>query len=75
MKIPVEPPQRTDLQIEAKTFRKITTSRYITTFAIATSMKEKHNIAKYRSDMDNMTDWYGIRIICELIQIPNWQLL
>jgi hypothetical protein len=49
MKIPVEPPQRTDLQTKAKTFRKITTSRYIITFAIATGMKEKHNIAKYRS--------------------------
>jgi hypothetical protein len=44
MKIPVDPPQRTDLQIEAKTFRKITTSSDITTFAIATGMKEKHNM-------------------------------
>jgi hypothetical protein len=53
MKIPVEPPQRTDLQTKAKTFRKITTSRYIIMFAIATGMKEKHNIAKYRSSKCN----------------------
>jgi hypothetical protein len=68
--------QRTDLQTKAKSFRKITTSRYITTFAIATGMKEKNNIVKYRSFkyLDECDDkisfatfsWYFQLFLCKM---------